>query len=124
MDGKCKAKKSWPEKWGTVDVKQYYHEFSLDETVPEEAKKRPCRDSRYKFDRPSRDVWNAAANDPSSAGFKLIKFFKACQITDSALLSEGEFKQLAELDKDDATQTRCEDLAAKAEQFSRLSQKL
>ncbi len=110
---KCKAKKSWPEKWGTVDVKQYYHEFSLDETVPE-AKKRPCRDSRYKFDRPSRDVWNAAAIDPSSAGFKLIKFFNACHITDSTLLSEGEFKQLAELYKDEATQKRCDDLAAKA----------
>jgi HD superfamily phosphohydrolase len=110
---KCKAKESWPEKWGTVDVKQYYHEFSLDETVPEE-KKRPCRDSRYKFDRPSRDVWTAAANDPTSAGFKLIQFLNACRISEPKLLSEGEFKQLAELYSDEATQKRCDELAAKA----------
>jgi|GEM_PF-1035348 len=109
----CKAKSSWPPKWGTVDVKQYYHEFFLDESVSLDLR-RPCRDSRYKFDKPSHKVWNEAAKDSGCFGFKLIQFLKQCHVDDPKLLSEGEFKQLVELYKDEDTRQRCDALAAKA----------
>lgn len=109
----CKHKNSWPPKWSTVDVKQYYHECALDKDVPD-AMKRPCRDSRYKYDKPSNKIWSEAAKDSKSPGFKLIKFLEKCHVDNPKLLSEGEFKQLVELYSDEITREKCDALAEKA----------
>ena len=108
-----KTKIGWPPKWSTVDIKQYYHEYSLDESILPELK-RPCRDSRYKFDSNSDKVWDEVAKDSASLGFKLIEFLKKCHVDDPKLLSKSEFKQLVELYKDKETRGRCDVLAAKA----------
>jgi HD superfamily phosphohydrolase len=108
-----KTKIGHPPKWSTVDVKQYYHECSLDEAVGDELK-RPCRDSRYKFDKPSHKLWKEAEKDSESIEFKLIQFLKKCHVNDSKLLAEGEFKQLVELYKNEDTRKKCDELAAKA----------
>lgn len=109
----CKHKNSWPPKWSTVDVKQYYHECCLDETVDDKLK-RPCRDSLYKFDKHSHELWEQAEKDLGSTGCQLVQFLKKCHIEDSKLIAEGEFRQLAELYKNADTRKKCDNLIDRA----------
>jgi HD superfamily phosphohydrolase len=110
----CKHKNSWPRSWSTVDIKQYYHECAHEGEVLNE-KQRPCRDSRYKFDKSATAVWKRATTDETSLGFKLIQFLKKCRIDDPKALSDGEFNQLVELYEDEGTRRRCDELAKEAE---------
>ena len=104
--GVYRDKKGRVEKLFTVNIEQYYHEYSLDERVKGELK-RPCRDSRYKFDRNSQEVWKAAVEAPTSDEYALVEFLKQCYIDDPKLLSEGEFEEMVELYKDEGTRKRC-----------------
>jgi len=109
----CKHKNSWPLSWSTVDIKQYYHECAHEGEVLNE-KQRPCRDSRYKFDRFATDAWKRAEANITSLGFKLIQFLKKCGIDDPRALSEGEFNQLVALYEDEGTRKQCDALAKMA----------
>ena len=109
----CKHKNSWPPSWSTVDIKQYYHECAHEGEVLNE-KQRPCRDSRYKFDKFATAAWTQAAEDAGSAGFRLIEFLKKCQIDDPKIFSEGEFNQLAALYADADTRKQCDNVVKKA----------
>ena len=108
----CKHKNSWPPSWSTVDIKQYYHECAREGEVLNE-KQRPCRDSRYKFDRFATDAWRQAEADKGSSGFKLIEFLKKCGIEDPRALSGGEFQQLNALYKDNDTRKQCDAIIKK-----------
>lgn len=110
----CKHKNSWPPSWSTVDVKQYYHECAHEGEVLND-KQRPCRDSRYKFDKLAFAVWKQAVTEQNSPGFRLIQFLAKCRVNDPKLFSEAEFKQLSALYEDVETRRRCDEFAEKSE---------
>jgi HD superfamily phosphohydrolase len=101
------------EKLSTVDIRHYYHEYSLDPKVPD-ALKRPCRDTRYKFGKTSEQAWLRAANDLGSEGHKLIQFLRTCYADDPQLLSEAEFKQVVQLYRDEDTRQMCDAFLSRA----------
>jgi hypothetical protein len=101
------------EKLSIVDIRHYYHEYSLDEDVPAKLK-RPCRDSRYKFDKYAEQAWAKAEQTPDSDENKLVRFLKDCQIKNPRLLSDLEFKQLVDLYRDAETRRLCDELVAEA----------
>jgi hypothetical protein len=104
-----KEKTGWGKTLTSVDVTQYYHEFSLDANV-EDKLRRPCRDTRYKFDKDAMALWEQAATTPNSDGYHLIQFLDACQIRNPMLLSESEFLELIELYKDKDVSRECDAL--------------
>jgi HD superfamily phosphohydrolase len=110
----CRHKNSWPSDWSTVDVMQYYHECAHEGQVLNK-EQRPCRDSRYKFDRFATGVWALAEADSASSGYKLIQFLKKCRIEEPTALSKGEFIQLVALYEDADTRKRCDKLAKTVE---------
>lgn len=101
------------ERLSAVDIRQYYHEYSLDPAV-DDSLKRPCRDSRYKFDKESRRAWRRAAQDAQSDGYSLIQFLKACHVDDPRIFSEAEFEHLVVLYKDEDTRRMCQGLLSSA----------
>jgi len=97
------------KKLSTVDIRHYYHEYSLDPAV-RDSLKRPCRDCRYKFGKDSQQVWRRAAEDAKSDGYKLIQFLKACHVDDPGVLSQAEFEHLVVRYKDKETRGMCDRL--------------
>lgn len=109
--GFYKEKSALPKGWTTVDTKQYSHGYALDPKL-EDKLKRPCRDTRYKYDDVATALWNRASADSNSDGFKMIEFLRACHIDNSAILSEREFLELVELYKDEEVNKLCSSLLA------------
>jgi len=107
-----RCKTAWPKKWSTVEVEHYYHEYALDKSLDDDLK-RPCRDIRYKFDRDSQEMWQKAMSDQKADGHEFVQFLKKCHIDASKLLSEGEFKHLAALYKDEEIRGMCDRLLNK-----------
>ncbi len=95
------------ERLSTVDIANYYHEYSLDPTV-ETALKRPCRDTRYKYDKDASHACTKATEAPKGDEHKLIEFLKKCGLDAGSILSEAEFHQLCELYKNPGTRERCD----------------